>query len=160
MRSEECELVCQRFSSSISRRVSSALEKMKELLIQSMMEYFEATRTLPEGQTDKLAITDGAPLAAVVCVLSNEAFPEAVKLVRYCHPRTYVVPPTAFVHLVGARGAVRFGSMRCGAVVYAADKWPASVASFLGCDDCFDLEERGRSCPLRPWSCGCFHCLC
>lgn len=58
---------------------------MKGLLAESMMEYFEATRILSVGQTDKPAITEGSPLAATVCVLSNELFPEAITLVRYSH---------------------------------------------------------------------------
>lgn len=90
------------------------LKKVRGLLVESMKEYFEATRILSAGQTDKPAITEGAPLAAAVCVLSNELFPEAISLVRYryrarratCVSKNYSAPTVRrLALLINGRGA-------------------------------------------------------
>lgn len=69
------------------------LEQARKLLVESMAAYLEADNALGsipregegaagEGETHESAIIEGAPCAALVCIASEQAFPEAIALVR------------------------------------------------------------------------------
>lgn len=60
-----------------------APKQIKQLLVDSRTEFVEVSRALAQkGQTDTAAVARGASQAAAICVASEEAFPEAVSLVK------------------------------------------------------------------------------